>query len=76
MRAVMIDGFDAPVTVREIPTPSPKAGEVLLRVRAAGVNAADWRLWHGAYQGTQEHRLPITLGFHMAGIVERPGDRG
>ncbi|BDG05039.1 NADP-dependent oxidoreductase [Anaeromyxobacter oryzae] len=74
MRAVMIDGFDAPVTVREIPTPDPKAGEVLLRVRAAGVNAADWRLWHGAYQGTQEHRFPITLGFDMAGVVERPGD--
>ncbi len=75
MRAIQIDGFDAPLKVREIATPAPKAGEVLLRVRAAGVNAADWRLWHGAYKSVQEHRFPITLGFDMAGVVERPGER-
>lgn len=70
MRAIMIDAFDAPVTLREIARPEPKRGEVLVRVRAAGVNAADWRLWHGAYKDMQEHRFPITLGFDMAGVVE------
>ncbi|HEV8446190.1 MAG TPA: NADP-dependent oxidoreductase [Gemmatimonadaceae bacterium] len=66
----MIDAFDAPVTLRQIPKPEPKRGEALVRVRAAGVNAADWRLWHGAYKDMQEHRFPITLGFDMAGVVE------
>jgi len=75
MRAIQIDGFDAPLRVREIDTPSPRSGEVLLRVRAAGVNAADWRLWHGEYRSVQEHRFPITLGFDMAGVVDRLGER-
>jgi NADPH:quinone reductase-like Zn-dependent oxidoreductase len=73
MRAIQIDGFDAPLRLREVPTPAPGPGEVLLRVRAAGVNAADWPLWHGVYRSRQEHRYPITLGFDMAGVVERPG---
>jgi NADPH:quinone reductase len=74
MRAAIIEGFDAPVKVRDIRTPLPRTGEVLVRVRAAGVNAADWRLWHGAYKVTQEHKFPITLGFDMAGVIERLGE--
>lgn len=30
--------------LQEVPTPTPKAGEVLVRVRAAAVNAADWHV--------------------------------
>ncbi len=75
MRAIQIDGFDAPLQERGIATPSPRVGEVLLRVRAAGVNAADWRLWHGAYRSVQEHRFPITLGLDISGVVERLGER-
>jgi NADPH2:quinone reductase len=70
----MIDAFDAPVTLRQIPTPGLERGEVLVRVRVAGLNAADSRLRHGAYENTQEHHFPITLGFDMAGVVERTAD--
>lgn len=71
MRAMMIDAFDAPVVLREIPTPELKRGAVLVRVRMAGVNTADSRLRHGAFKNTQQHHFPITLGFDMAGTVER-----
>ena len=74
MRAMMIDAFDAPVTLRQIPTPDLKPGEVLVHVRVAGVNAADSRLRHGAYKNMQQHRFPITLGFDMAGVVEQVSD--
>src|SRR2546427_757737 len=41
MRAYAIDEFGRPGSVRDLPTPEPTEGEVLLRVRAAGVNAID-----------------------------------
>ena len=41
MRAFAIDQFGEKGSVRELPTPEPQEGEVLVRVRAAGVNAFD-----------------------------------
>ncbi len=73
MRAITIDSFDAPIVMRELPVPEPAPGEVRLRVRAAGVNTADWRLWRGAFKDIQEHEFPLILRFDMAGIVDLPG---
>lgn len=45
MRSAFHERYGAPeevVTVRTVPTPQPAAGEVLVRVRAASVNALDW----------------------------------
>ncbi len=46
MKAAVYRKYGAPevVGVEDIPTPQPKAGEVLVRVRAATVTAADWRV--------------------------------
>jgi len=46
MRAAVCHKYGAPEVVRveDIPTPQPKAGEVLIRVRATTVTAADWRV--------------------------------
>ncbi len=46
----------------------PGPGEVLLKVRAAGVNPADWKMYSGAW-GTDPHRLPIRLGLEAAGTI-------
>ncbi len=73
MRAITVDAFDAPIVMREVPVPEPAPGEVRLRVRAAGVNAADRRLWHGAFKAIQPHEFPLTLGFDMAGVVDVAG---
>ncbi len=73
MRAITVDAFDAPIVMREVPVPEPAPGEVRIRVRAAGVNTADRRLWHGAFKGMQEHVFPLTLGFDMAGVVDLAG---
>ncbi|MFC7487288.1 NAD(P)-dependent alcohol dehydrogenase [Knoellia sp. CPCC 206453] len=45
MRSAFYEGYGAPedvVTVRTVPTPKPAPGEVLVKVRAASVNALDW----------------------------------
>jgi len=46
MKAVVRDKYGDPDVLRldDIPIPTPRAGEVLVRVRAASVNAGDWRL--------------------------------
>ncbi|WP_353952649.1 NAD(P)-dependent alcohol dehydrogenase [Knoellia sp. S7-12] len=50
MRSAFHERYDAPeevVSVRTVPTPQPAAGEVLVRVRAASVNALDWHYLTG-----------------------------
>lgn len=55
------------------PTPGP--GEILVAVRAAGVNPVDWRQRTG-YQrpGRQPRDLPAVLGNEAAGVVEAVGE--
>lgn len=53
----------------EVPVPVPGAGELLVRVRTAGVNPGDWRLREGAY-GTVGSAV---LGREVAGTVEGVG---
>ncbi|CAG6394574.1 NADPH:quinone oxidoreductase family protein [Streptomyces cocklensis] len=55
----------------EVPTPVPGAGEVLLRVRAAGVNFPDAMLCRGEYQIRPP--LPFTPGVEMCGEVAALG---
>ncbi|WP_333768308.1 NADPH:quinone oxidoreductase family protein [Streptomyces sp. IBSBF 2435] len=55
----------------EIPTPEPGPGEVLLRVRAAGVNFADALLCRGQYQVRPP--LPFTPGVELCGEVAALG---
>ena len=56
-------------TFLDVPVPEPGPGELLVRVRAAGVNPGDWRLREGSY-GTVP---PAVLGREVAGTVTRLG---
>jgi NADPH2:quinone reductase len=53
----------------DVPVPVPGAGELLVRVRSAGVNPGDWRLREGAY-GIDG---PAVLGREVAGTVTQLG---
>ncbi len=53
--------------LRERPTPDPGPGQVLVEVRAAGVNPADLKLREGEFGRT--HTLPRALGFEVSGVV-------
>lgn len=50
----------------------PGPGQVLVEVRAIGVNPSDWKLYTGAW-GTDPTRLPLRLGFEAAGVVTATG---
>src|SRR5436190_17855762 len=60
------------LTIAEVPTPVPGPGEVLVGVRAAGVNQADIKVYGGVW-GTDPAKLPIPLGFEVAGVVAALG---
>jgi NADPH:quinone reductase-like Zn-dependent oxidoreductase len=73
MKAVAIDQIGAPATVRDVPRPEPQSGETLVKVQAAGVNPYDEKVRMGALQGQVPYEFPMTLGFDLAGTVERLG---
>jgi NADPH2:quinone reductase len=74
MKAILVHEFGGPDVLRleEVPTPRPGAGEVLVRVHAAGVNPYDTYMRAGTY--AQKPPLPYTPGSDGAGIVEAVGE--
>jgi NADPH:quinone reductase-like Zn-dependent oxidoreductase len=75
VRAVRFSEYGAVdvLRVEEIPDPEPGDGQVLLRVRAAGVNPIDWKIVHGWVAGGEPLAKPRGLGVDVAGIVEKVG---
>ncbi|MEJ7578353.1 MAG: quinone oxidoreductase [Pyrinomonadaceae bacterium] len=73
MKAIRFHEFGGPETLRveEVEKPQPGAGEVLMRVAAAGVNYADTMLRNGTYFFRPP--LPFTPGFEAAGTIEAVG---
>ena len=74
MNAIMVREFGGPEVLRleEVPTPRPAAGQVLVRIHAAGVNPYDTYMRNGTY--TIKPPLPYTPGSDGAGIVEAAGE--
>ncbi|MDQ0059939.1 NADPH:quinone reductase-like Zn-dependent oxidoreductase [Paenibacillus harenae] len=56
-----------------IPCPEPKDEEVLIRIHAAGVLPADWKLRQGLFKEVRSIRFPYIPGTSFAGIVEDVG---
>jgi NADPH:quinone reductase-like Zn-dependent oxidoreductase len=69
-RVVVAEAYGGPevLALREEPVPEPGAGEVLLDVRAAGVNPIDWKRYSGAF-GRDPAELPMRLGNEAAGVA-------
>src|SRR5438270_2518321 len=61
------------LAVEEIDRPRPGEGEVLLRVRAAGINPIDWKILHGRVSGGEPLSEARGLGIDVAGVVEELG---
>ena len=80
MRAAVYDRYGPPEVLRveDVPTPSPAAGQVLLRVAATSINLSDWETLRGspAYSRLGGLRSPArrTLGSDIAGWVEAVGE--
>ena len=64
-------GVDA-LTWKELPTPSPKAGEVLIEIKAASLNFPDLLIVQNKYQ--HKPALPFVPGSEYAGVVQAVGE--
>jgi NADPH:quinone reductase-like Zn-dependent oxidoreductase len=72
MRIIRQSAFGGPEVLRRetVERPAPAGTEVLVRVRAAGVNPIDWKTRAG--RGVL-HTLPCTVGWDVSGVVEATG---
>ncbi|MER7170752.1 NADP-dependent oxidoreductase [Streptomyces mesophilus] len=72
MKAARFSRFGGPevLEIVDLPAPHPGPGQVCIAVRAAGVNASDWK----KRQGLMDEDLPQTLGYEAAGVVDELGE--
>src|SRR5258706_16035265 len=75
MKAIRIYAYGGPEQLRyeEAPMPAPKAGEILVRVRASSVNPWDYNLASGALKNAVRVEFPYVPGGEFSGIIERVG---
>jgi NADPH:quinone reductase-like Zn-dependent oxidoreductase len=75
MKAVRIHNYGGAdqLKLEDAPRPEPKAGELLVRLKAAGVNPADWKMRQGYFKAYNELPFPWTPGLEGAGVVEAVG---
>lgn len=72
MRAIAIDRFQTPGSLRDLPEPALEPDAVLVRITCAGINPVDWKTRDGK---SGERPFPLVLGQDFAGVVERAGER-
>lgn len=84
MKTIMVRAFGGPeeLVMVDAPRPEPGPDEVLVAVKAAGVNPVDWKTRRGQGIAGWLGAPPISVGWDIAGVVEsagpgagfRPGD--
>jgi NADPH2:quinone reductase len=72
MQAALLDDPKQPFRVASVARPEPKSGEVLVRIKASGVNPLDLKIRAGQAAHAR-HPLPAILGIDLAGTVEAVG---
>jgi len=75
MQAIRVHAYGEPEQLRleHIPRPQPQAGELLIRVHAAGVLPADCYVRQGRMSGFMPQSFPYTPGTAFAGVIEEFG---
>ncbi|MFT6986371.1 MAG: NADPH:quinone reductase-like Zn-dependent oxidoreductase, partial [Psychromonas sp.] len=75
MRAVRIHQYGGTDTLQldQIDIPKINADDILIKVKAASINPVDWKIREGYLQEFIPYKLPVTLGWDVAGIVSEVG---
>ncbi|HEX2575203.1 MAG TPA: alcohol dehydrogenase catalytic domain-containing protein, partial [Aquihabitans sp.] len=73
MRALHVPTAGAQPELGEVTTPTAADGAVLIRVKAAGLNAIDLGIASGMMADMMPHQYPLVLGRDAAGVVEAVG---
>lgn len=70
MKAAVITEFGKPLTMQDVPVPSPSEQGVVIKVRATGLCRSDWHAWMGH---DSDVKLPHVPGHELAGDVSAVG---
>ena len=72
MKAVLLTETGGPekLSIGEVPTPSPGAGEVRVKLKAAALNRRDFWITSGLYPNI---KMPCTTGSDGAGVIDEIG---
>jgi NADPH:quinone reductase-like Zn-dependent oxidoreductase len=75
MRAIVLNeyGDSSHLKLAEIPEPKPGAGEIKVKVAAAGLNPIDWKLRSGDYKTLMPIQFPFVPGVDVSGQVVELG---
>jgi NADPH2:quinone reductase len=75
MRAITVSEYGAAPAVTELPDPKAGPGQILVKIRAAGVNPMDRAIAEGQWQSMMPAVFPLILGADLAGVVEAVGEQ-
>lgn len=77
MKAAQIAKYakEVEITINEVKIPEIKENEVLVKVKAAGVNPVDLLIASGSVKLIQGYQFPLTLGNELVGIIEKMGNK-
>jgi alcohol dehydrogenase len=73
VQGYVLTRYRHPMQLREIPQPTAGDGEVLIRVRAAGLNPVDYKTRAGTARLIWRYDLPVVAGNELSGVVEKLG---
>ena len=77
MKAIAINEFGGrdKLQLMDLPLPEVKENEILVKIKAAGINPVDWKIREGYIKDLFPFDFPIILGWDAAGIVEHAGSK-
>ena len=73
MRALIVDSAGAPLRLVSLQRPVLEAGQVLVRIKASGVNPLDGKIRAGQAAHARQP-LPAIVGMDLAGVIEAVGE--
>ena len=77
MKAAILDKYDKQgrsLTITDVPIPEIENGEVLVKVRTAGVNPLDNMIVHGEVKLIVPYTMPLIMGNEFCGTIEKMGE--
>ena len=75
MQAITVSEYGAPPTLTDLPDPKAGPGEILVKIRAAGINPLDRSIAEGRMQAMMPATFPLILGPTWQ-VSSKPSERG
>src|SRR6266542_2551236 len=75
MKAIRVHDYGGPEVLKyeDAPVPEPEEGEILVKIHAAGVNPADWKVRAGYFKAFVPFPIPFVPGTDFSGTVATLG---